>query len=81
MVLKYCQDDIDKARNKIEELRQINRDIKEYQKFIKFTDEERNKVLYSISILNDIVNYCDSLSDNKIDKIIKMKKIVKESDK
>lgn len=81
MILKYCQDDIDKARNKIEELRQINRDIKEYQKFIKFTDEERNKVLYSISILNDIVNYCDSLSDNKIDKIIKMKKIVKESDK
>lgn len=80
MVLRYCQDDIDKARNKIEELRQINRDIKEYQKFIKFTDEERNKVLYSISILNDIVKYCDSLSDNKIDKIIKMKKIVKESD-
>lgn len=81
MILKYCQDDIDKARNKIEELRQINRDIKEYQKFIKLTDEERNKVLYSISILNDIVKYCDSLSDNKIDKIIKMKKIVKESDK
>lgn len=81
MILKYCQDDIDKARNKIEELRQINRDIKEYQKFIKFTDEERNKVLYSISILNDILNYCDSLSDNKIDKIIKMKRIVKESDK
>lgn len=80
MILKYCQDDIDRARNKIEELRQINRDIKEYQKFIKLTDEERNKVLYSISILNDIVNYCDSLSDNKIDKIIKMKKIIKESD-
>lgn len=81
MLLKYCQDDIDRARNKIESLRQINRDIREYQKFIKLTDEERNKVLYSISILNDIVNYCDSLSDNKIDKIIKMKKIVKESDK
>lgn len=81
MFLKYCQDDIDRARNKIEELRQINRDIKEYQNFIKLTDEERNKVLYSISILNDIVKYCDSLSDNKIDKIIKMKKIVKESDK
>lgn len=81
MFLKYCQDDIDRARNKIESLRQINRDIKEYQKFIKLTDEERNKVLYSISILNDIINYCDSLSDNKIDKIIKMKKIVKESDK
>lgn len=80
MILKYCQDDIDRARNKIEELRQIKRDIKEYQKFIKLTDEERNKVLYSISILNDIVNYCDSLSDNKIDKIIKMKKIIKESD-
>lgn len=79
--MKYCQDDIDRARNKIESLRQINRDIKEYQKFIKLTDEERNKVLYSISILNDIINYCDSLSDNKIDKIIKMKKIVKESDK
>lgn len=81
MVLRYCQDDIDKARNKIEELRQINRDLKEYQKFIKFTDEERNKVLYSISILNDILNYCDSLSDKKIDKIIKMKRIVRESDK
>ena len=56
MVLRYCQDDIDKARNKIEELRQI-------------------------SILNDILNYCDSLSDKKIDKIIKMKRIVRESDK
>lgn len=75
--MKYCEDDIIKARLILLHITTAIDDIKEYSSLINLNNEEYDKVRDGIDTIINIVNYGNNLHDDKLHKLIKMKKIMR----
>jgi hypothetical protein len=75
--MKYCDDDIKKARNIISNLEYTNDFVRSTFRMVRLSEEELDDVIKAIDTLTNIVNYGNTLPDNKLNKLIKMKKIIK----
>lgn len=75
--MKYCEDDINKARQYISMLEYTNEFVRSTFRTVRLSDEELEDVIRAIDTISNIVEYGNSLSDNKLNKLIKMKKIIK----
>lgn len=75
--MKYCDDDIKKARNLISNLEYTNDFVRSTFRMVRLSEEELVDVIKAIDTLTNIVNYGNTLPDNKLNKLIKMKKIIK----
>ena len=75
--MKYCDDDIKKARNLISNLEYTNDFVRSTFRMVRLSEEELDDVIKAIDTLTNIVNYGNTLPDNKLNKLIKMKKIIK----
>ena len=76
--MKYCEDDIAKARNILAHMSFSTNELKTFYTLIKLNEEELIDVSDGLDTLMNIIEYGDNLPDNKLNKLFKMKKIMKE---
>lgn len=79
--MKYCEDDINRARRLLLHIKTATDDLSEYHPLLQLTNEERSQVIDGIHTLKNIIQYAENLNDDKLNKIIKMKKIIEEGDR
>ena len=76
--MKYCEDDIIKAREILAHIRFSTEELKTFYTLIKLNDEELVEVSNGLDTLMNIIEYGENLKDSKLNKLFKMKKIMKE---
>ena len=76
--MKYCEDDVKRARGIIKDIKDASDMIQLCADCVKFNDEEKILVYNALDITKNIVRYANKLEDDKLNKIIRMKMIVKE---
>lgn len=76
--MKYCEDDVAKARKRIEYIDTANKMIKMCIDCVKFTDEEKILAYKAYDITKNIVRYGNKLDDDKLNKLLRMKTIIGE---
>jgi hypothetical protein len=75
--MKYCEDDIIKARNILSHMKSSTNDLKTFYLMIKLNEDELVDVVNGIDTLINIIEYGENLRDDKLNKLFKMKKIIK----
>lgn len=76
--MKYCEDDVYKARKKIDEIDSGNKMIEMCIDCVKFNDEEQILAYKAYEITKNIVRYGNKLDDDKLNKLFRMKSIIGE---
>lgn len=76
--MKYCEDDINAIRNIINSMETTSIELHRYAKYLRLTDDEKSIVTDGLYVLTQLVQYSKSLPDDKLGKIVKMKKFIKE---
>lgn len=76
--MKYCEDDVTAIRNIINSMEVTSVELNRYAKYLRLDDEERAIVTDGLYVLTQLVQYSKSLPDDKLGKIVKMKKFIKE---
>lgn len=76
--MKYCEDDVNAIRNIINSMEVASVELNQYAKYLRLTNEERATVTDGLYVLTQLVQYSKSLPDDKLGKIVKMKKFIKE---
>ena len=74
--MKYCEDDISKARNILACMSFSTNELKTFYTLIKLSEEEMIDVSNGLDTLMNIIEYGDNLPDDKLNKLFKMKKII-----
>lgn len=75
--MKYCYDDIIRARNIMSNIESSTENLKTIYRMIKLTEEELDIVSEGIDTLMNLVEYANQLEDDKLNKLFKMKKIIR----
>lgn len=75
--MKYCEDDITKARNILSHMKCSTNELKTFYTMIKLNDKELEDVINGLDTLMNIIEYGENLRDEKLNKLFKMKKIIK----
>ena len=78
--MKYCEDDINAIRKIINSMEITSVELNRYAKYLRLDDEERAIVTDGLYTLTQLVQYSKTLPDDKLGKIVKMKKFIKERD-
>lgn len=76
--MKYCEEDVTAIRNIISGMETTSLELKRYATYLKLNDEERAIVSNGLYVLTELVKYSNSLPDDKLNKIVKMNKFIKE---
>lgn len=76
--MKYCEDDVDAIRNIINSMEVTSVELNRYAKYLRLTDDERAIVTEGLYVLTQLVQYAKAIPDDKLGKIVKMKKFIKE---
>jgi len=77
-IMKYCEDDINAIRKIINSMEITSVELNRYAKYLRLDDEERAIVTDGLYTLTQLVQYSKTLPDDKLGKIVKMKKFIKE---
>ena len=77
-IMKYCEDDVTAIRNIINSMEVTSVELNRYAKYLRLDDDERAIVTDGLYVLTQLVQYSKSLPDDKLGKIVKMKKFIKE---
>lgn len=76
--MKYCEEDIKKARQVIDHIRYGADTVKMCIDCIRMSEDEKMIAYNAYDILKNIIRYGDQLEDDKLKKLIRMKMIIKE---
>lgn len=76
--MKYCDDDVKNARDKIYDIEIAANMVKLCTDCIKLNNDEKMLSLNVLDMLNNIVKYGNNLEDDKLNKLLRMKMIIEE---
>ena len=76
--MKYCDDDVKNARDKIYDIEIAANMVKLCTDCIKLNNDEKMLSLNVLDMLNNIVKYGKNLEDDKLNKLLRMKMIIEE---
>ena len=76
--MKYCDDDVKNARDKIYDIEIAANMVKLCTDCIKLNNDEKMLSLNVFYMLNNIVKYGNNLEDDKLNKLLRMKMIIEE---
>lgn len=76
--MKYCDDDVKNARDKIHDIEIAANMVKLCTDCIKLNNDEKMLSLNVLDMLNNIVKYGNNLEDDKLNKLLRMKMIIEE---